>query len=106
MKKTFKILQLKRKPSTGLVLEVTYSINFELEGMTFRRTNSINLNGDENLPTFIPYESLTEQIVIDWVVSLLGSDKIQQLEQDANLYFQQLIQQRLNPPFLFGKPWS
>lgn len=106
MTKTFKILQLKRKPSTGLVLEITFSINFELDGMTSRKVDSINLDGDENSPNFIPFESLTEQIVIDWLISSLGSDKIEQIEQQELIYLQQEIEQRLNPPFLFGKPWS
>jgi len=40
----------------------------------------LEVNGDPSDPTFIPYNELTEEIVIDWVKSFLGTSKINEIE--------------------------
>jgi hypothetical protein len=60
MTTTWNIVQLKRKPESGLVFEVTYIMNFEYETETDRHVGNVELEGDPNSPNFTPYEALTK----------------------------------------------
>jgi hypothetical protein len=106
MKTTWKIAQLKRKPSSGLVIEVTYIMNFELESETDRHVGSVTLEGDETSETFIPFEELTEAIVLEWVKTTVGEEKITEIETNAETRLQERIDKKTNPEFLVGTPWK
>ena len=106
MKTTTKIVGLKRKPSSGLVIEVTYIIKFELEGETDRHVGSVTLEGDETLETFVPFEELTEAIVLDWVKTTVGEEKITEIKTEAETRLEDRIEKKTNPEFLVGTPWG
>jgi hypothetical protein len=105
METTWKVLELKRKPDTGLVIEVTWVMNFDLNGEKDRHIGSITLEGDVNDPNYIPYEDLTEEIVLGWVQSDLGSEKVTEIQTSAESRIQSRIDRKNNPEFLTGKPW-
>jgi hypothetical protein len=48
----------------------------------------------ENVETFIPYEDLTNEIVVGWVQSVLGVDGVSNLEASI----QGQIDSQINPP--------
>lgn len=106
MTTTWKIADLRRKPDTGLVFEVTYIINFNLEGEGDRHVGGIDLQGDANDPNFVPFEELTEEVVIGWVQSELGEAEIANITSNIQTRLQQRIDQKNNPEFLRGTPWS
>jgi hypothetical protein len=106
MTTTWKIGQLKRRPTTGLVFEVTYIMNFRLQNETERRVDTIVLGGDVNNPNFIPYESLTETVVIEWVKTILGEEKITEIENETKTELEKVIERKSNPQFLTGTPWD
>jgi hypothetical protein len=106
MTTNWKIAQLKRNPSNGLVFEVTFIMNFELEEETDRHVGSVELVGDETLPTFVPYEELTEAIVLDWVKEELTQAKITEIEANMKARLEERIEKKINPEFLVGKPWE
>lgn len=106
MTTTWKIAQLKRKPLSGLVIEVTYIMNFELEGETDRHVGSVTLEGDESSETFVPYEELTESIVLDWVKEELTQEKITEIETSMEARLEKRIEKKTNPEFLTGTPWD
>jgi hypothetical protein len=105
MKKTTKIANLKRNPTSGLVSEVTYIINFELEGETDRKVGMITFEGDETDPNFVPFEDLTEETVLGWVISTLGKEEITKIETEFETRLQERIDKKNNPEFLLGTPW-
>jgi hypothetical protein len=105
MEINWKVLNLKRKPDTGLVIEVTYVMNFDLNGEKDRQIESIELEGDVNNPAHIPYENLTEEIVLGWVQSKLGSEKVIEIQTSVQTRIQERIDRKKNPEFLTGKPW-
>ena len=105
MKTTTKIANLKRKPTTGLVFEVTYVMNFELEGESDRKVGSVTLVGDPTSSTFVPYEELTEAIVLDWVKTTVGEEKITEIATEAEARLEDRIEKKTNPEFLTGTPW-
>jgi hypothetical protein len=106
MKTTTKIANLKRKPTTGLVFEVTYIMNFELEGETDRKVGTIEFVGNVNDPNFVPFENLTETTVLSWVTSTLGEEQISAIETEFETRLQERIDKKSNPEFLTGTPWS
>ena len=106
MTTTWKIAQLKRNPSNGLVFEVTYIMNFELENETDRHVGSVTLEGDPTSPSFVPYEELTEAIVLDWVKEELTQVKITEIETSMEARLEDRIEKKANPEFLTGTPWD
>jgi len=106
MTTTWKIGQLKRRPTTGLVFEVTYIMNFKLQNEKDRHIGTVVLEGDVNNPDFISYENLTETIVLEWVKTTLGEEKITQIENDAKTEMEKVIERKSNPQFLTGTPWD
>ena len=106
MNTNWNIAQIKRIPSNGLVIEVTYIMNFTLEGETDRKVGSIELSGSTNDPNFIPYEDLTEQIVLNWVQNEIGASAITSIETEFQTRLQEKIDRKNNPPFLTGIPWD
>lgn len=105
METNWKIANLKRKPEDGLVIEVTWVMNFDLNGEKDRKVGMIKLEGDSNDPNFVAYENLTEEIVLDWVKSELGEEKIENIENEFKTILENRIQKKENPEFLTGKPW-
>jgi hypothetical protein len=106
MTTNWKISNIKRLPLNGLVIEVTYIMNFELSGKHTRHLGSVTLTGDPQDPNFIPYEDLTEQIVTGWVQDELGTQRIDEITSNAQTSIQAQIDRATNPEFLIGLPWS
>lgn len=105
MTTTWKIAQLKRNPSTDLVIEVTYIINFLHEEVSDRKVGVVTLTGDPADPAFIPYEELTEEIVINWVKDDLGAEAISEIEAEFLAKLEEVLEKKNNPEFLMGTPW-
>jgi len=57
---------------------------------------------DHNDPTFIPYQDLTEAIVIGWVKDEMGADQVAAHEAAV----QAQIDAQLNPTHASGLPWA
>lgn len=106
METTWQIVEIKRIPSNGLVIEVTYIMNFKLQDETDRKVGTVTLVGDVNDPNFIPYEDLTEQIVLNWVQNEIGASAITSIETQFQTRLQERITEKENPPFLTGLPWD
>jgi hypothetical protein len=106
METNWKIANLKRKPEDGLVIEVTWIMNFDLNGEKDRKVGMTKLEGDSNDPNFVAYEDLTEEIVLDWIKSELGEEKIENIENEFKTILENRIQKKENPEFLTGKPWG
>lgn len=106
MNTVWKIVNTKRNPSTGLVIEVVYSINFKLAGESDRHVGVAKFEGDASAPGFIPFEQLTEPTVIDWVKGHLGEEKIASIIAGAEQRIQKVIDKKKNPESIEGLPWS
>lgn len=57
---------------------------------------------DHNDPTFIPYEDLTEAIVIGWVKEEMGADQVAAHEAAVDAQ----IDAQKNPTAASGVPWG
>ena len=76
----WQIYDTKKQVSDGLVIEVTYGCIAQIENEIDRVIDVITIIGDTSDPNFIPYESLTEQIIINWVKTVLGSEQVADIE--------------------------
>jgi len=100
--KTWNIEQMDRNASDGLVTVVHWRANAtETVG---EHTYYSNVYGSLSLTrgdTFIAFDSLTEEIVVDWVKNTLGTEQVTDYE---NSLIDQIESQK-NPVTLTGKPW-
>jgi hypothetical protein len=95
MTTTWKIAQLDRQTSDGLVTTAHYTVN-AVDGE--HSAGSYGTVGFERGDTFIAYDSLTEAQVIAWVKDKLDVEAI-----EASLAAQ--IESLKNPTTATGTPW-
>ena len=95
MKIIWKIEQLERRASDGFVSCVHWRANAEDGDYLATTYGSVSFNGETPA---IPFESLTQEEVLKWVLENVDQEKIQMmLSQD--IHFQK------NPPIQTGLPW-
>lgn len=91
------INQLDRLTSDGFVVTVHYNVGAtdgEYQASTYGTTSYTQTPGE----TYIPYEDLTQAIVVGWVQEALGKDTV-----EASLQSQ--IDAQKNPVQATGLPW-
>jgi len=67
MQHTWKIYDLKRIISDGLVTNITYACESSYDDTSTRQIGDLTLEGSISEPGFIPYEDLTQDEVLGWV---------------------------------------
>lgn len=76
-----KITDLVSRSEDGSVHMVFYEASITKDGKTVKLDQNISLfPKDSSDPSFIPYENLTEEKVIEWVLELLTEDGLQDIE--------------------------
>lgn len=106
MRTTWKVANLKRDNTTGLVSELSYLVLFDADGQTVHHFETLFIQGSENDSDFIPFEDLTEDIVIGWVHDLLGADKITEIEKRSKLLLDEKILHTSQSATTEGIPWQ
>jgi hypothetical protein len=98
------ILNMEHKTSDGFVIEVTSAYEKQ-DGPGY--ASELFLNEFEEVvgPDFIPYEDLTEEIVLGWVKEALGADAVAATEASVNLLANIKKQDIENPTIEGGLPW-
>jgi hypothetical protein len=102
MKFNWYIDAVNHRESTGLVLEASWRVVGEDGGDETAGYGSVILQGGSpDEPGFIPYEDLTESIVLGWVKTYLGDEKISEIEAGIEARY-------LNKkdPVVSGAPWA
>jgi len=104
MNKIWTIHQLERKADDGFVINVHWRYAFaetpeDGERQYYADTYSVTsyTQGPE-AESYIPYEELTEEIVIGWVKESIDLEAIEKSLEDQ-------IEDQKNPPILQGLPW-
>ena len=98
------ITKMTRYQSTGLVYEVQYSVTSTLEEFTHTDFGVVTIEGTSSSPDFIPYEDLTENIVLGWVKDTLGTPGVDSIENTQYMVLQDMINTAQNPS-VTGLPW-
>lgn len=101
----WKVLNMEHKTADGFVIKVTSAYEKE-DGPGY--ASEIFLNEFEGVagPEFIPYEDLTEDIVIGWVKEALGAEKVSEVEIAVNQLALTKKQEINNPTVESGTPWT
>ena len=98
----WKIEQLERELSDGGVITAHYRV-FATEGdETVSAYGSQALVPDPASPDFVPFEQLTEELVVGWVQEALTDVKVAQIEGQLA----QVLDQKLHPTTAAGMPWA
>ncbi len=101
--KIFNIIDLKRDVDTDIVLEVIWQYGVLKNGKEYmldlntsvcEDINEIDTNSD----TFINFENLTKDIVIDWLKETLTIHQFR--EMDA------VVEKKIEKSGIYGSPWS
>lgn len=74
MTHTWKIYDLKRTISTGVVDAITYACESEDSGHGAREIGYLTVTGNPSDEGFIPYDNLTEETVLAWVTGSADVD--------------------------------
>ena len=103
MNHTWKIYDLKRTISNGMVNEVTYGCESTYAGFNKRTIQKLLLTtGSTSDPDFVSYHSLNEDIVLGWVTSYIDQTSIE-LNNSSSIAL--YIEEANNETEAEGKPW-
>ena len=94
----WQIVQMERLTSDGFVVTVHYNVSATddtYQASTYGTTSYTQTPGE----TYIPYEDLTQAVVVGWVQEALGKDTV-----EASLQSQ--IDALKNPVQESGLPWT
>lgn len=96
---TWAIANLERETSDGFVFIGHYTVSAADEAYTAGAYGSI---GFERPDTLIPFDDLTEEIVVGWVKDKLGEEQVEKVESAL----QSQIDEKRSPTKASGVPWQ
>ena len=93
------VVELERDYLDGCVSVVHYCISVQSSAEIFTSTSTVFLPRPERL---IPFDELTESLVLSWVKEKLGDEKVSALEQCVI----DKLTKKLDKTVVTGLPWS
>jgi hypothetical protein len=98
----WRIAQLERNTSDGVVFTAHYTIDAKDEAYSAGAYGSIGFEQPDT-ETIIPFDDLTEELVVEWVKEKIGGDeKVEEIE--AALQAQ--LDEKHAPTKAAGLPWA
>jgi hypothetical protein len=101
----WKINNMQHKTTDGFVIEVLSAYEKQ-DGPGYASKLFSNKFEEIAGPEFIPYEDLTEDIVIGWVKDSLGPEEVLAVETSVDALAATKKEYIENPPVESGKPWA
>jgi hypothetical protein len=98
---TWKISQLERNVSHSGVIRAHWRAEATDGEFTASVYGDVSFDPDPESETFVPFEELTESLVVDWVKQQLGSERVAELEQVLATD----IDHQKSPRVVSGTPW-
>jgi hypothetical protein len=99
---TWLISQCEFEAETGGVITAHWRVTAYFEELSVVAYGSVNFTPDPTSDQFTPYSDLTQEQVIGWVKSTLGSEQVEAIESNLAKQLDELKQ----PKILTGLPWS
>ena len=96
---TWKIVNMERRISDGIVFLVHWTANLEEDGYYSSTFGAVGLLAPEEGSDIINYEDLTEEIVIEWVKNVYDTESTEN-------YLKVDIEKQKTPVNAMGTPWS
>ena len=97
------IKNMKRTIDDGLVIEVVFEIIAKDQQLMASKLDKVTLVGDPLSPDFIPFENLTEDVVISWVKSEVD---VVALEGEVQAILDKKITKKNAMTTKSGLPWG
>lgn len=97
----WKVANMERELSDGVVFTVHYTVTRFKDGEQAGAYGSLGFEAPEP-DNLIPYADLTEEIVVGWVTSQLGDEKVTEIEAALDAQ----IEEKLAPTKASGMPWN
>lgn len=101
----WKILDMQHKTSNGYVIETITACEKQDKPGYARKIFVNNFEGTPG-PDYIPYEDLTEELVLQWVKEALGSETVLKTEADVDAQAAAQKETIENPTIKDGAPWE
>lgn len=98
------IAGIKSLSNNGLVVKVTYIFKAEQDNINDRKVGDLSFTGQTNDPGFVPFDQLTEEIVLGWVYNKLGTQKTE-IENEVIGRVTQRLNEVQNNPYKNEIPW-
>ena len=95
----WKIANLERETADGFVFTVHYTVSADDGVYSSGAYGSLGLERPDNL---IPFDQLTEDVVVGWVKNKFGEEKVTEIEAAL----QEQLDQKHSPTKQAGVPWS
>jgi hypothetical protein len=103
LKMEFKIVDMQRKTSTGLVETLHWTCSQTDGEFVASSYGSIGLpEKDASDPSFVDFNTITEEMAVEWLKQTMGEEQVTALQ--ANLDGQ--IEAQKNPVSASGLPWA
>ncbi len=80
MIKTWQIFDTKYQTTDGVIVKVQYGCTVQLDSFIARSLGELSFAGDSSAEGFVPYADLTENTVLEWVLTSLGEEKVIEIE--------------------------
>jgi hypothetical protein len=103
MTTTWKIFDTKRQKQTGLIINVTYGCTVMLDSFVDRSIFELELEPSEG--DFIPYEQVSEQVMMSWVAGKVGQQTLTNIETSLQQSVQSQKQAKEQEEIASGLPW-
>jgi len=95
------VANLERNTADGVVFTVHYSVSADDGVYSSGAYGSLGLEAPEP-DTMIPFDNLTEEIVVGWVKDKFGEEKVAEIETAL----QAQLDEKRSPTKAAGVPWS
>ena len=95
---TWNIVELEREVDDGFVFTAHYEVVAQNNVYKSGAYGSVSFERPEEL---IPYDDLTEEIVVDWVKNKLGEKAV----LDTETVLQEALDEQASPTKALGVPW-
>lgn len=95
---TWNIVELEREVNDGFVFTAHYEVVAQNNVYKSGAYGSVSFERPEEL---IPYDDLTEEIVVDWVKNKLGEKAV----LDTETVLQEALDEQASPTKALGVPW-
>ena len=101
---TWKVSQLERETSDGYVFTAHWTVNATetVEDKTYSAGAYGSIGFQRPEEDLIPFEELTEELVVSWVLDKLGEEQVTNMETSLT----NQIQEQKTPSKLQGLPWA
>jgi hypothetical protein len=103
METKWKVVGMKHELSNGYVLSVTSACEIKTDLGFTRQLTYTSLEVKEIESDYVPFEDLTEEIVLGWVKEKLGTEGVNTIEKEVKEEYEKQI---APPTTGQGLPWE